>query len=283
MGSLPLVAWAPPPSSVSDGTTGPGRRVGAWRAVGGRAAARTRRRAPSLILPVGVRFERERSYRRLVGRRYRRRGLPRPSTADGTPNWVHGSLAISEPKASVPQFGRDGRSIPLRPFDAEVRRRVVPRSFKQAAPPPSIDPGLGRWSIHRWSNRGRPSFARVAIGPNPPVPLVDRILAAAREHQLTRGRYIGCGNGRSFVPLVRAGLELEGIAVSPTAIRQLTERLPGSRGRLHVGDTASLPAGSRFRSSSGSRSSSTATPQRAARRSAGPRRSSSQGDCSASA
>jgi hypothetical protein len=41
----------------------------------------------------------------------------------------------------------------------------------------------------------------------PPVALTEDILAAARAFGLTRGLYVGCGNGRNYLPLVAAGLD----------------------------------------------------------------------------
>jgi SAM-dependent methyltransferase len=75
----------------------------------------------------------------------------------------------------------------------------------------------------------------------PPVPFVDDLVAAARARGISRGLYIGCGNGRNFVPLVAAGLDLDGLDVSPSAIRQLAARLPSSAARLTVGDLSALP------------------------------------------
>ena len=45
------------------------------------------------------------------------------------------------------------------------------------------------------------------------------------------GLYIGCGNGRNYVPLVEAGLDLVGLDVSATAIRR-SQSATGSRSRL---------------------------------------------------
>jgi len=76
----------------------------------------------------------------------------------------------------------------------------------------------------------------------PPVPFVHEILATARARGIRNGLYIGCGNGRNFVPLTLGGLELEGVDLSPTAIAQLAARLPESAGRLVVGNLAALPS-----------------------------------------
>ncbi|HTW76723.1 MAG TPA: methyltransferase domain-containing protein [Thermoplasmata archaeon] len=80
----------------------------------------------------------------------------------------------------------------------------------------------------------------------PPLAFVQDLIAAARAHGIDRGLYVGCGNGRNFVPLVEAGLDLDGLDVAPTAIAQLAERLPSSAPRLRVGDLASLPEGARY-------------------------------------
>lgn len=60
------------------------------------------------------------------------------------------------------------------------------------------------------------------------------------------GLYIGCGNGRNYVPLIDAGLDLLGVDVSGAAIRQLAQRRPDRARRLIHGDIAVLPEGSSF-------------------------------------
>ncbi len=55
------------------------------------------------------------------------------------------------------------------------------------------------------------------------------------------GLYVGCGNGRNFVPLADAGLGIRGIDVSPVAIRQLSERRPDLAGRVSCADFARYP------------------------------------------
>jgi hypothetical protein len=82
----------------------------------------------------------------------------------------------------------------------------------------------------------------------PPVPFVDDIVRAARAHGLgrARGLYIGCGNGRNYLPLVAEGLDLVGLDVSRTALAQLGERAPERASHLVCGDLAALPAEERF-------------------------------------
>ena len=63
----------------------------------------------------------------------------------------------------------------------------------------------------------------------PPLPFVDRILHTLRADAAAArgvGLYVGCGNGRNFVPLVDASLDLFGLDVSGEAIEQLARRCP---------------------------------------------------------
>ena len=66
----------------------------------------------------------------------------------------------------------------------------------------------------------------------PPARFVERVVAVLRARSDLSGAaglYVGCGNGRNFLPLVDAGLDVDGLDVSPEALRQLAERRPGSR------------------------------------------------------
>jgi SAM-dependent methyltransferase len=77
----------------------------------------------------------------------------------------------------------------------------------------------------------------------PPVAFVDDIVAAARSFGVESGLYIGCGNGRNYIPLVNAGLDLVGIDISAAAIAQLRERAPNRTNRLLCADLEGLTAG----------------------------------------
>jgi SAM-dependent methyltransferase len=60
-----------------------------------------------------------------------------------------------------------------------------------------------------------------------PLPFVADILTTLDDHPTLRdgaGLYIGCGNGRNYLPLVEAGLRLYGLDLSLEALRQLAGR-----------------------------------------------------------
>jgi SAM-dependent methyltransferase len=81
-----------------------------------------------------------------------------------------------------------------------------------------------------------------------PVAFVRDIIDQVRVYRPSTdvGLYIGCGNGRNYVPLVEAGLDLVGIDVSRTAVDQLSARLPSRSSRLIHGGVSVLPPGSTF-------------------------------------
>ena len=67
----------------------------------------------------------------------------------------------------------------------------------------------------------------------------EDIITAAKDAGTGSGLYIGCGNGRNYIPLTEAGLNLIGLDISATAISQLADR-------LITGDLTALSAGQRF-------------------------------------
>ena len=116
-----------------------------------------------------------------------------------------------------------------------------------------------------------------------PIGFVRDILAAAHQAGVTSGLYIGCGNGRNYLPLIAGGLDLTGLDISVTAITQLaTPAPPDRRDRLIHGDLR-CPARHRrpTRPSSASRSSSTATAPPRMHTSAPPGSASRPAACSA--
>lgn len=83
---------------------------------------------------------------------------------------------------------------------------------------------------------------------DPPVPFVEDILSVANACGLgsATGLYIGCGNGRNYLPLVAGGLDLVGLDISATALAQLAERAPERAARLVHGDLSALSANARY-------------------------------------
>jgi SAM-dependent methyltransferase len=82
---------------------------------------------------------------------------------------------------------------------------------------------------------------------DPPTPFVRDVVATARAAGVADrlGLYVGCGNGRNYIPLVEAGLDLVGLDLSATALAQLAERAPRSA-HLVCGDIGALPADARY-------------------------------------
>lgn len=63
----------------------------------------------------------------------------------------------------------------------------------------------------------------------PPLPFVNRIVEVIKADPIVShgaGLYVGCGNGRNYLPLVDAGLDLLGLDVSPEALKRLAQRRP---------------------------------------------------------
>jgi SAM-dependent methyltransferase len=72
-----------------------------------------------------------------------------------------------------------------------------------------------------------------------PLPFVSQIVEMLRADASAwkgTGLYVGCGNGRNYLPLLDAGLDLFGLDVSPEAIAQLIERRPSAAGRVICDD-----------------------------------------------
>src|SRR6266481_454650 len=82
-----------------------------------------------------------------------------------------------------------------------------------------------------------------------PLPFVDRIITTVRAHPeaITGvGLYVGCGNGRNYLPLVDAGLALHGLDAPREAIDQLTARRPELGPRLACRDFLDLEIDAAF-------------------------------------
>ena len=78
------------------------------------------------------------------------------------------------------------------------------------------------------SSRWDAEYRNGRYSEEPPVPFVDRIITTLEADPTwqSSGLYVGCGNGRNFLPLVDSGLELHGLDLSGESLRQLEARHP---------------------------------------------------------
>jgi SAM-dependent methyltransferase len=107
-------------------------------------------------------------------------------------------------------------------------------------PEPRVSSLAARWDVEYRAGR---------YVDDPPLPFVRTILATLDESRRARegsGLYVGCGNGRNFLPLVDAGLNLTGLDVSEEALAQLAARRPAQLPRLVRADFQDLERGAAF-------------------------------------
>jgi len=77
----------------------------------------------------------------------------------------------------------------------------------------------------------------------PPVPFVGDVVSTLQAHPEALagiGLYVGCGNGRNYLPLLDAGLNLHGLDISGEALEQLAARRPELASRLTRADFRDL-------------------------------------------
>jgi SAM-dependent methyltransferase len=66
-----------------------------------------------------------------------------------------------------------------------------------------------------------------------PIPFVGEIISALKREGVSgKGLYVGCGNGRNYIPLVDQGLDLVGLDTSSIGLEQLVEKYPKARPNL---------------------------------------------------
>ena len=126
------------------------------------------------------------------------------------------------------------------------------RTHTDRSPSPEVRGAVGSgikggWTRARWL-LGDAEYEADRYRDEAPVEFVHDLVAAAQDAGLiaATGLYIGCGNGRNYLPLVAAGLDLLGLDVSATALEQLGRRAPERRGDLVHGDLSALPDRLRF-------------------------------------
>jgi methyltransferase family protein len=84
----------------------------------------------------------------------------------------------------------------------------------------TLDEGL---TASRWDDE----YRRGRYVGEPPLPFVSRIstvLKACPDLYGADGLYIGCGNGRNYLPLIDSGLRLYGLDVSEEVLNGLTRK-----------------------------------------------------------
>ncbi len=64
--------------------------------------------------------------------------------------------------------------------------------------------------------------------PQRPIPFTKTIMGMVdSEFRTGRGLYVGCGNGRNYIPLVRHGLDIDGLDISGTGLEYIRGKIPG--------------------------------------------------------
>ena len=82
-----------------------------------------------------------------------------------------------------------------------------------------------------------------------PLPFVDRIISILENRGIDgngTGLYVGCGNGRNFVPLAESGIKILGIDISSEALHQIATSHPSFAGTLVRGDLLAPPFAGAF-------------------------------------
>jgi SAM-dependent methyltransferase len=92
---------------------------------------------------------------------------------------------------------------------------------------------------HPIARRWDEEYRRGRYADEPPLPFVQTILNTLVDHHdiwTGRGLYVGCGNGRNYLPLLVAGAKLLGLDISEEAVKQLADRQRPHTSTLVVGD-----------------------------------------------
>lgn len=94
-------------------------------------------------------------------------------------------------------------------------------------------------ATQRWNEE----YVKGRYDGEPPLPFVHKILDhLGEEGKSQAGIYVGCGNGRNYVPMFEAGLNLTGVDPAGDGIRQLVERCPAAKDKVLVRDFLSMPS-----------------------------------------
>lgn len=87
--------------------------------------------------------------------------------------------------------------------------------------------GVGYWN-HRYDGGGYEG--------EPPIPFVDEIAETVKAElgADAQGLYVGCGDGRNFIPLINKDLHITGIDSSGQAIAKLRKKRPDLRQHTQI-------------------------------------------------
>lgn len=98
--------------------------------------------------------------------------------------------------------------------------------------------------IRYWNER----YAGGGYDGEPPVTFVDEIVdtVLAELGPDAKGLYVGCGDGRNFIPLVDKGLDIHGIDPSGKGIAGLRKKRPDMRKRTEIAAFEDYPEGDTF-------------------------------------
>ena len=132
-----------------------------------------------------------------------------------------------------------------RAFPCTTCRRCEPDDLSRGL---GLEAALKKASQSLISERWDAEYRRGRYADAPPLPFVDRIVATLRARGLFGGAglYVGCGNGRNYVPLVKSGLRLYGLDLSAASLRQLATREPELSTRLVCADFRTFASRRRF-------------------------------------
>src|SRR3982750_4453587 len=94
-------------------------------------------------------------------------------------------------------------------------------------------------AVERWDA----DYTRGRYAGKPPLPYVQTVLDhLGDEGPSLPGIYIGCGNGRNYIPMLEAGLNITGIDISQVALDQLLERYPAAKNKILRRDFLQMPS-----------------------------------------
>ena len=82
-------------------------------------------------------------------------------------------------------------------------------------------------------------YSRGRYHADPPLKFTTRIIDVLKRNPGLMdglGLYVGCGNGRNYIPLVETGLNVAGLDISKVALDQLAKKLPQYYAMLHCCD-----------------------------------------------